>query len=111
MRILLIDSNTTGPFGLVSGDIAGIVVAYADGKMFDFTWDGRDERNPVCDCSWVRMKEKDPLEWLNGALSAYSASSAKYYTHSPLLFLCSIISLYLCNFTTTFLTDNLAPDF
>lgn len=51
MRILLIDSNTTGPFGLVSGDIAGIVVAYAAGKMFDFTWDWRDERNPVCDCS------------------------------------------------------------
>jgi len=32
MRILIIDSNTTGPFGLVSGDIAVIVVAYADGK-------------------------------------------------------------------------------
>jgi len=35
MRILIIDSNTTVPFGLVSGDIAGIVVAYADGKLFD----------------------------------------------------------------------------
>ena len=53
MRILIIDSNTPGafPFGLISSDIAGIVVAYADGKMFDITWDGRDERTPVCDIS------------------------------------------------------------
>lgn len=56
------------------------------------------------------MKAKDPLERLNGALSAYSARSAKYYTISPLLFPCSIISLYLCNFTITFLTDNLASN-
>jgi hypothetical protein len=53
-RILIIDSNTTGAFqfGLVSGDIAGIVVAYADGKRFDFTWDWYDESNPVCGSSF-----------------------------------------------------------
>jgi hypothetical protein len=63
MRILIIDSNTTGAFqfGLVSSDITGIVVAICRWKRCDFTWDGHDERNPVCDCSLVRMKVKDPF--------------------------------------------------
>lgn len=49
-------------FGLVSGDMNGKVVEYADGKRFEFTWEGSDECDPVHGSGWVRLKEKDVIE-------------------------------------------------
>ncbi len=59
-----IDSDKMGDFqfGLVSGDIDGKVVEYADGKKFEFTWEGNDECDPASGSGWVRIKEKDLLE-------------------------------------------------
>ena len=56
-----IDSNNQGKFqfGLVSGDINGKVVDYADGKRFEFTQAGNDECDPACGSGWVRMRDKD----------------------------------------------------
>ena len=49
-------------FGLVCGEIDGRIVDYADGKRFEFTWEGNDECDPVSGSGWVRIKEKDVLE-------------------------------------------------
>lgn len=49
-------------FGLVYGDIDGKVIDYADGKKFEFTWEGNDESDPESGSGWVRLKEKDALE-------------------------------------------------
>ncbi|ODS37609.1 hypothetical protein BEH94_10315 [Candidatus Altiarchaeales archaeon WOR_SM1_SCG] len=46
-------------FGLVSGGIDGKVVDYADGKRFEFTWDGNDECDPASGSGWVKINEKD----------------------------------------------------
>lgn len=49
-------------FGLVSGDISGRIVDYADGKRFEFTWEGNDEYDPVSGSGWIIIKEKDTLK-------------------------------------------------
>lgn len=78
-----IDSNNRGhfQFGLVSGDIDGKVVDYADGKRFEFTWEGNDECDPASGSGWVRIKEKDLLEGEfrihNGDNSTFLARRAK----------------------------------
>ncbi len=58
-----INSNNCGDFqfGLVSGEIDGKVVKYADGKRFEFTWEGNDECDLACGSGWIRIKEKDLL--------------------------------------------------
>ena len=45
-------------FVLVSGDVDGKIVDYADGKRFEFTWEGNDECDPVVGSGWVRIKRK-----------------------------------------------------
>lgn len=59
-----IDSNNLGhfQFGLVFGNIDGKVVDYADGKRFEFTWEGNDECDPASGSGWVRIKGKGLLE-------------------------------------------------
>ncbi|MGB9940495.1 hypothetical protein [Methanosarcina sp.] len=49
-------------FGLVSGEIDGRIVNYADGKRFEFTWEGNDECEPASGSGWIKIKEKDVLE-------------------------------------------------
>lgn len=49
-------------FGLVCGEIDGRVVDYAEGKRYEFTFEGNDECTPVSGFGWVRIKEKDVLE-------------------------------------------------
>jgi len=49
-------------FGLVYGYMDGRIVDYADGKRFEFTWEGNDECDHALGSGWVRMKEKDVLE-------------------------------------------------
>ena len=78
-----IDSDNLGDFqfGLVSGDIDGKVVDYADEKRFEFTWEGNDECDPASGSGWVRIKEKDLLEGEfrihNGDDSTFLARKAK----------------------------------
>ncbi|MGB9928164.1 MAG: hypothetical protein ACPK85_07120 [Methanosarcina sp.] len=49
-------------FGLVHGNIDGRIVDYADGKRFEFTWEGNDESDHVFGSGWVKIKDKDLLE-------------------------------------------------
>ena len=49
-------------FGLVSGEIDGRIVDYADDNRFEFTFEGSDECDPVSGFGWLRIKEKDKLE-------------------------------------------------
>lgn len=49
-------------FGLVSGDIDGRIVDYADGKRFEFTFEGNDECDHVFGSGQVKIKDKDVLE-------------------------------------------------
>ncbi|MDQ1251811.1 MAG: hypothetical protein QG646_922 [Euryarchaeota archaeon] len=49
-------------FGLVSGEIDGRIVDYADDNRFEFTFEGSDECTPVSGFGWLRIKEKDKLE-------------------------------------------------
>ncbi len=78
-----IDSSNRGDFqfGLVSGDIAGKVGDCADGKRFEFTWEGNDECDPACGGGWVRIKGKDLLggefRIHNGDSSTFLARRAK----------------------------------
>ncbi len=61
---ITIEPNNHGcfQFGLVSGDMDGRTVNYAEGKKFEFTWEGNDECDPAFGSGWVRLKEKDTLE-------------------------------------------------
>jgi len=56
-----IESNNRGDFqfGLVSGAIDGKVVDYADGKRFEFTWEGNDECDLAHGSGWIRIKKED----------------------------------------------------
>jgi hypothetical protein len=49
-------------FGLVSGEIDGRIVDYAEDKRFEFTFEGFEEGDLVSGFGWVRIKEKDKLE-------------------------------------------------
>jgi hypothetical protein len=49
-------------FGLVYGDIDGKIVEYADGKRFEFTWEGNDECDYVFGSGWLKIKENNILE-------------------------------------------------
>lgn len=75
------DYNGCFQFGLVCGEIDGRIVDYADGKRFEFTWEGNDECDPVSGNGWVRIKEKDALEgefiFHHGESSTFSARKAK----------------------------------
>lgn len=68
-------------FGLVSGEIDGRIVEYADGKRFEFTFEGNEECTPVSGFAWVRFKEKNELEgefrFHHGDSSTFSARKAK----------------------------------
>jgi hypothetical protein len=61
---IMIEPDNRGyfQFGLVSGDIDGRIVNYADGKRFEFTWEGNEECDHVFGSGWVKIKEKDVLE-------------------------------------------------
>lgn len=61
---ILIEPDNMGyfQFGLVYGDIDGRIVDYADGKRFEFTWEGNDECDHVFGSGWVKIREKDVLE-------------------------------------------------
>lgn len=56
------DNDGFFQFGLVCGEIDGRIIDYADGKRFEFTWEGNDECDPVFGSGWVRIKEKGELE-------------------------------------------------
>jgi hypothetical protein len=56
------DNDGYFQFGLVRGEIDGRIVDYADGKRFEFTWEGNDECDHVFGSGWIRIKEKDVLE-------------------------------------------------
>lgn len=68
-------------FGLVTGEIDGEVVSYANEKMFEFTWEGNDECDPATGSGWVRIKGKDVLDgkirFHNGDSSTFLARSEK----------------------------------
>jgi len=57
-----IDNSGCFQFGLVNGEIDGKIVDNADGKRFEFTWEGNDECDPASGSGWLRMKEEDLLE-------------------------------------------------
>ncbi len=61
---IMIEPDNMGhfQFGLVYGDIDGRIVEYADGKRFEFTFEGNEECEHVFGCGWVKIKEKDVLE-------------------------------------------------
>jgi uncharacterized protein YndB with AHSA1/START domain len=61
---ITIEPNNRGyfQFGLVSGDIDGRIVDYAEGKRLEFTWEGNDECDPASGSGWIKLKEKDTLE-------------------------------------------------
>jgi hypothetical protein len=75
------DNSGNFQFGLVCGEIDGRNVDYADGKRFEFTWDGNEECDRVCGSGWVRLKEKDELEgefrFHRGDSSTFSARRVK----------------------------------
>lgn len=56
------DKTGSFQFGLVSGDIHGKVIEYADGDRFEFTWEGSDECDPASGSGWCRLKGKGSLE-------------------------------------------------
>jgi len=78
-----IGSNNRGDFqfGLVSGEIDGKMVNYANEKRFEFTWEGNDECDPASGSGWVRVKGKDVLDgeirFHNGDSSTFLARRAK----------------------------------
>ncbi len=78
-----IESDKRGrfQFGLVTGDMDGKIVDYAEGKRFEFTWEGNDECDPASGSGWVKIKEKDTLEGEfrihNGDDSTFLAKRAK----------------------------------
>ena len=51
-----IEEGGTGDFqfGLVSGSIDGYVEQVGSGSRFTFTWNGRDEMDPVSGGGWLR---------------------------------------------------------
>jgi hypothetical protein len=59
-----IDSRNLGyfQFGLISGQIDGKVVEYADGKRFEFSWDGNDECDPAHGSGWIELKDTETIE-------------------------------------------------
>jgi uncharacterized protein YndB with AHSA1/START domain len=68
-------------FGLVHGDIDGRIVEYADGKRFEFTWEGNEECDHVSGSGWAKIKEKDIMEgefrFHRGDSSTFLAKKAK----------------------------------
>lgn len=78
-----IESDNMGyfQFGLVYGEIDGKIVEYADGKRFDFTWEGNEEYDHVFGSGWVKTKDKDILEgefrFHRGDSSTFLARRAK----------------------------------
>jgi hypothetical protein len=75
------DNNGHFQFGLVCGEIDGRIVDYADGKKFEFTWEGNEECDPVFGSGWVRKKDKAVLEgefrFHRGDSSTFSAKKVK----------------------------------
>jgi hypothetical protein len=75
------ENNGYFQFGLVYGEIDGWIVDYADGKRFEFTFEGNEECEPVSGYAWVRIKEKDILEgefrFHKGDSSTFLARKAK----------------------------------
>ena len=59
-----IDSRDLGyfQFGLVSGQIDGKVVEYANGKQFEFSWDGNDECDPANGSGWIKIEDTETIE-------------------------------------------------
>ena len=76
-------SNNKGnfQFGLVTGEIDGKVVSYANEKRFEFTWEGNDECDHAIGSGWVRIKGKDVLageiRFHNGDSSTFLARRKK----------------------------------
>lgn len=75
------DNNGYFQFGLVCGEIDWRIFDYADGKRFEFTWEGNDECDNVSGSGWVRIKETDALEGEfrlhHGDSSTFSAKKVK----------------------------------
>ena len=76
-------SNNKGnfQFGLVTGEIDGEVVSYANEKRFEFAWEGNDECDPAIGSGWVRIKGKDVIDgeirFHNGDSSTFLARRGK----------------------------------
>jgi hypothetical protein len=75
------DNDGDFQFGLVRGDIDGRIVDYADGKRFEFTFEGNEEGDYVSGFGWVRIKEKNVLEgefrFHRGDSSTFSARTVE----------------------------------
>lgn len=51
-------------FGLVSGSIDGHVEQFGSDSRFTFTWEGRDEMDPVSGSGWLRPVGDGEAEWM-----------------------------------------------
>lgn len=75
------DNSGHFQFGLVCGEIDGRIVDYAEGKRFEFTFEGSDECDPVSGFGWVRINEISILEgefrFHLGDSSTFSARKVK----------------------------------
>lgn len=49
-------------FGLVVGDIDGVIVKEASGEKFEFTWSGSDECDEASGSGWLKLKDENTVE-------------------------------------------------
>lgn len=49
-------------FGLVVGDIDGVIVKEASGEKFKFTWSGSDECDEASGSGWLKLKDDNTVE-------------------------------------------------
>jgi len=62
-------------FGLVTADIDGMLVNYADGERFEFTGEGNDENDPISGSGWLKIIDDDLLE---GEFRIYRGDSSRF---------------------------------
>ncbi|HPZ09600.1 MAG TPA: hypothetical protein PL110_15970 [Candidatus Eremiobacteraeota bacterium] len=62
--VIRINQNRLGHFeiGMVSGEIDGKVTYYPDGKRFEFSWIGINEKDRASGWGWLKKKDKDSVE-------------------------------------------------
>ena len=59
-----IDSKGSGEFqfGLVFGQIDGVVVKNRGDERLEFTWEGNDESEATFGSGWLQLNDKDSIE-------------------------------------------------
>jgi hypothetical protein len=67
-------------FGLVTGQIDGVITKTESGETFEFTWDGSDECDEASGSGWLKLKTKTTIEGKiklhHGDSSLFSAKRA-----------------------------------